>query len=159
MKDISFYKDKTYWHFKYGGFVIGTHNIDRIKTSIKELPNRIKRSDNLIYPERKMDFIKWMIKKIDVINESILDDSFTVMEGMEEGLDPIDAQNLINYRDELHKRLVSRYILYWYKNGYEYFMKTLPEGEQISKRELEEIEYIRILNTLCKGMTRKLKEV
>ena len=59
MKDISFYKDKTYWHFKYGGFVIGAHNIDRIKTSIKELPNRIKRSDNLVYPERKMDFINY----------------------------------------------------------------------------------------------------
>ena len=31
MKDISYYKDKHYWYFRYGSTVIGQHNIDRIK--------------------------------------------------------------------------------------------------------------------------------
>ena len=55
MKEISYYRDKNYWYFRYGNLVLGPHNIDRVKTNIKELPNRIKRSNDLIYPERKKD--------------------------------------------------------------------------------------------------------
>lgn len=157
MKEISYYRDKNYWYFRYGNLVLGPHNIDRVKTNIKELPNRIKRSNDLIYPERKMDFVKWMIKKLDTINGETLDDAFTIMEGMEEGLSSIEAQNLIKYNNEFHKQLVRQYVYLWYKNGHEYFMDTLPQDAKLSKRQIDEYEHIKMLNNLSKGMQRKLK--
>ena len=157
MKDISYYKDKHYWYFRYGSTVIGQHNIDRIKSNIKELPNRVLRSKDLIYPERTKEFIKWMIKNADKTDEHLLDEAFTIMEGMEDGLSPQEAQDLVVFRNEFHKQLVNQYVLLWYKKGYEYYMETLPENIKLSNLRQKELEHIRMLNNLCKGMQRKLK--
>lgn len=158
MKDISYYRDKHYWYFKYGSHVLGPHNIDRIKENIKEIPNRVKRSNDLIYPERRTDFIKWLFKRASVLNGDMLEEAFLIMEGMENGLSPIEAQNLIHYQNEFHKQSVAQYVYKWYKNGHEFFMETLPENTKLSERQLEEYNRIRIMNNLCKGMPRKLKK-
>ncbi len=114
------------------------------KYAIEKMPERMDKGLALVYKERQLDYLQWLLDNALKSNGYYIDEALEVMQALESGCSVKEAFDLFSDKEGAHAALVRSFVLSWSKRGPEFFkgsldfpFSNLPRETQ---REIKELE-------------------
>lgn len=144
--------------------LIDEHILNTIKNNITKLPERMEKGLTLIFPEKREEYLDFLLDRAKIDDCYYIDNVLEVMQALEEGKTIEEAASLIKSpNSNFYEAKVKSTVLSYSKRGPEFFKGTLPcTYEELCpdvKNAIEKIEQENMLyaqNQNSSELTRKL---
>ena len=118
--------------------------LEILKENIMHLPDLMTRGLELVYPEKRVAYLDFLLDRAKEAGCYYIDNALRVMQALEDGKSVEEANKLVGDDDVAYAAVVRSTVLSWSKRGPEFFYGTLPfsydELDETTKQEIARIE-------------------